>query len=412
MKIAYICADFGVPIFGHKGASIHVREMISAWRRLGHEVVVFSPNVGECSRVDDKINAAEIKPEGSFEPILRNPKTSKKLSGLKKRFRIELRYLLYNQTLYRKIKPIMKIERFDFIYERYSLLNYAGVALSRRFEIPHILEVNSLLCDEHETMYGLKMKYFAQKIEHLIMNESDRVIVVSNNLLEYVKNLGVPKKRILLVPNGVDPLKFKPNEADRKMIRDRLNLTGKIVIGFVGTFQPWHDIEALIQAVFSIYSKFSDFHLLIVGDGPRREALETRLQDSGFSSKVTLTGIIRHPDIPKYISAMDITVAPFVAMDNFYFSPIKLFEYMAVEKPVVATGIGQVNEIVTHNETGLLYEPGNVIQLKNILLELIANPSMRERLGKRARQWVIKNRTWDENARSILKAVNDCLMRI
>jgi glycosyltransferase involved in cell wall biosynthesis len=410
MKIAYICADFGVPIFGFKGASVHVREVISAWQRLGHEVVLFSPSVqGGYSYNPDKITVVEVKPESSFDSISKDLRTLDKLLGLNTQLRFDLRKLLYNLTLFHNVKPILMKERFDFIYERYSLFNHAGISLARTLSIPHILEVNSPLCYEHEKRYGLEINNLAHELERVVFMESDRLIVVSRYLMEFAESLGVPRQRILMVPNGVDPSRFKPDDAGRQRIRVQLQLEGKTVIGFVGSIRPWHGLETLVEAFSRIYSENSDVHLLIVGDGQKRAELESQLQMSGLASRVTWTGYVPHSDVPTYISSMDIAVAPYVAQSNFYFSPVKLFEYMAVEKAVVAGGIGQVNEIITHRDTGLLYEPGDVTQLKNSLQELIDNPDLRERLGKAAREWVIRNRTWDENARTILNTVEEIL---
>ena len=140
MKIAYICADFGVPVFGHKGASIHIREMVSSWHKLGHEVTVFSPSVEKLSYSTEKPNAVEIKPEHSIASISKEIRKTEKLIGIKTRLRFDLRKLLYNLTLLKKVNSIMIEKRYDFIYERYSLFNYSGIALANEFGVPHILE--------------------------------------------------------------------------------------------------------------------------------------------------------------------------------------------------------------------------------------------------------------------------------
>jgi glycosyltransferase involved in cell wall biosynthesis len=410
MKIAYICADFGVPVFGFKGASVHIREVISAWQRAGHEVIFFSPVVKEGDLYNpDKISVVEVRPESSFDSIPKDFRTLDKLLGLEPRHRFDLRRFLYNVTLFHKVKPILTNERFDFIYERYSLLNYAGIALARKVGVPHILEVNAPLCYEHGKTHGVEVNPIANELERSVFMESDRMVVVSKKLVELAEGLGVPSERILLIPNGVNPSRFKPDEVGRHRIRTQLQIQEKIVIGFVGSLKPWHGVETLAEAFCRIYYENADVHLLIVGDGPKRTELESQLQRYGLATQVTWTGNVSHADVPAYISAMDIAVAPYVSHDNFYYSPVKIFEYMAVEKPVVAGGIGQVNETIIHRDTGLLYEPGNVIQLRNTLQELIDSPDLRERLGKAAREWVIRNRTWDGNAKIILNTAEKIL---
>ena len=255
-------------------------------------------------------------------------------------------------------------------------------------------------------MNGLELRQFAHEMERRIFMDSNRVVVVSEAMVDFVRSLGIPRKRIVLLPNGVNPSKFYPDDSNRQIVRSKLKLNSKIVIGFVGNFRPWQDIETLIDAFCLIHSNNSDVHLLIVGDGPTRDKFEQQVQRAGLSTNVTWTGIIPHINVPAYISAMDITIAPYHANENFYFSPIKVFEYMAVGKPVVASKIGQLKKIIKNGKTGHHYETGNVKQLKNLLQELINNPQLRKRLGESARKWVTKNRTWDENVKTILETFN------
>jgi glycosyltransferase involved in cell wall biosynthesis len=141
--------------------------------------------------------------------------------------------------------------------------------------------------------------------------------------------------------------------------------------------------------------------LLIVGDGPGREALENYTHSRGLSHAITFTGEVSHDYIPHYIAAMDITVAPYIPNENFYFSPIKIFEYMARGKPVIAGSIGQVEEVITDGRTGMLFEPGNLDQLTAALVKLMRDAQLRQYLGEKAKAWVLKERTWDNNARQV-----------
>ncbi len=407
MKIAYICADFGIPIFGYVGSSVHVHEMIEAFQKRGHEVVLFSPSVDGQTKIKKGLNAVEIKPLNSFTTISKQLKKFDELIGFNSRVRFELRSLLYNLVLLQNLKTRLLEKKFDFVYERYCLFNYAGVALARQLGLPHILEINAPLCYEQEKMRGLELKNVALKIERRVFMESNLLAVVSSNLKSYVESLGIPSERVVVVPNGVDPSKFKTNTKIRDRLIQKLNLRGKTVIGFIGSLKPWHGTETLIEAFSQIYHENPKVHLLIVGDGPKRGELESKQRALGLDSSVSWIGNIPHNEVPAYISAMDITVAPYTEQENFYFSPIKLFEYMASEKPVVAGGIGQVNDIIQNGETGILYKAGDVKELKEVIKRLIASPRLRERLGKAGKTWVIQNRTWGSNVTTILKTMNE-----
>jgi glycosyltransferase involved in cell wall biosynthesis len=397
MNIAYISADFGVPIFGYKGASVHVREMIAAWHKAGHTVCVISP-------------AMEPATHEAFFPL---PAAAHHLQmfnelerldtflGMKTRIRQELRNLLYNLTLYETALPYLQSRQVDCIYERYSLFSYAGIRLARACGVPHILEVNAPLAYEQEKTRGLEMKELACQTECRIMRETDAVIVVSRRLQEFVATCGVPESHIHILPNAVDPQRFAT--ADNGVaVRTQLQLNGKRVIGFVGSLKPWHGTETLCKAFHALHAAVPHTHLLLIGDGPEREALWEYVISNNIKDAVTFTGNVSYNSIPNYISAMDITVAPYNPSENFYFSPIKIFEYMIMGKPIIAGRIGQVEEFIIDGETGVLFEPGNIAQLTAALTQLTTDVQLCHGLGARAQAWVQQERTWDNNARRVI----------
>ncbi|MDZ7266763.1 MAG: glycosyltransferase family 4 protein [candidate division KSB1 bacterium] len=412
MNIAYLSADFGVPIFGYKGASIHVREVTAALRRLGHTVHLFSPALEAETAGQPGLFAVPARPDhlalfkelGQLDTFL----------GVSTRVRHELRNLLYNFTLYEAALEHLRRLVVEVIYERYSLFAYAGIKLARTLGIPHLLEVNAPLSLEQEQSRGLDLKILARHLEQKIWNETDRLLVVSSELKQLALGLGVPAERIVVLPNGVDPARFlavaaagrdwpgQRNDAPLcgPAVRAQWRLADKCVIGFVGSLKSWHGTETLVQA-------FEDMpahtHLLIVGDGPQREALEQLVHARHLEAQVTFTGKVPYDDIPAHIAAMDITVAPYTPSAHFYFSPIKIYEYMMMAKPVVAGAIGQVKEIVVPGQNGLLYEPGNVTALRQALLQLAGDPARRAEMGKAGQAWVQRERTWDHNAAEIVR---------
>lgn len=443
MKIAYICADFGVPIFGFKGASIHVREMVAAMCRAGHSVILISPamhagsadergsNMGEerlpgspdnVTFVDPpaelnwqesappvageigKLTCISVLPPENHARFTRELKRLNEFLGRESRLRQEVRNLLYNLTLRDAALEYLREQHIDFIYERYTLFSRAGILMARELGVPHLLEVNAPLAYEQEQMRGLEMKDFAREAERQIFRESDQLLVVSQKLKELAASLGVPEARLQVLPNAVNPQRFAA-AAEGEGVRERYRLEGKTVIGFVGSLKPWHGVQSLLEAFRNIYRFRKDVHLLIVGDGPRRQELEDYCNQEGLAGAVTFTGKVQHHDIPHYIAAMDITAAPYTPHPNFYFSPIKIFEYMVMDKPVVGARIGQVEEIIQHRETGLLYEPGNVSQLVAALRSLIDDPETRHTLGQNAGARVREERTWDRNFRQVLEIV-------
>jgi glycosyltransferase involved in cell wall biosynthesis len=414
MKIVYISADFGVPILGYKGASIHVREMVGALRLAGHAVCIISPAIDEGKEGRGKnqteagtppaslagVDLLPVLPPERLLQLLEDFERLDKFFGMKTRIRQELRNLLYNLALHEKALAHLQRQPVDFIYERYALFGFAGIRLARALGVPHILEVNAPLAYEQEKTRGLEMKELARETERRIFRETDRVIVVSRPLQEFVVACGVPEARIHLLPNAVEPRHFVVADHGQA-VRAQYRLAGKRVIGFVGSLKPWHGVETLIEAFRALHAKAPDTHLLIVGDGPKREDLEQYAQAGGLKDAVTFTGNVAYDRVPPHIAAMDVTVAPYIPHENFYYSPIKIFEYMAVGKPVVAGRIGQVEEIITDGETGMLFEPGNIEQLAAVLAKLAGDQGLCHRLGENASAWVRKERTWDNNARQV-----------
>jgi glycosyltransferase involved in cell wall biosynthesis len=402
MHIAYISADFGVPIFGYKGASIHVREMIAALRQAGHAVCVLSP-----AMAPGKGNAClPVPPAAAHLQALKELEELDTFLDMPTRIRQELRNVLYNRTLYETALPYLRSRQVDCIYERYALFGYAGIRLARACGVPHILEVNAPLAYEQEKMRGLEMKELAGAAERRIMRATDAVIVVSRCLQDFVASCGVPTSHIHILPNAVDPQHFAAADQG-EAVRTQLQLDGKRVIGFVGSLKPWHGTETLFKAFHALHATAPQTHLLIVGDGPGRETLEAYTRVNTLSNAVTFTGNVPYDDIPHYIAAMDITVAPYNPSENFYYSPMKIFEYMVMGKPVVAGRIGQVEEVIADGETGALFEPGNIAQLTAVLAQLTADAPRCHGLGARARAWVQQERTWKNNARRVIEIARE-----
>ncbi|MCK6558853.1 glycosyltransferase family 4 protein [candidate division KSB1 bacterium] len=412
MNIAYLSADFGVPVFGFKGASIHVREVTAALRRQGHTVHLISSAIAEEHAGEAELLAVPAQP--SHAALFKELSQLDAFLGVETRVRHELRNLLYNFTLYEAARDYLRQMPAEVIYERYSLFAYAGLKLARTLGIPHLLEVNAPLSHEQEKMRGLDLKVLARHLEQRIWNETDRLLVVSTELKQLALSMGVPAERIVVLPNGVDPARFLAVAAAGRewlaqrsgsrlcgpAVRAQWQLADKCVIGFVGSLKSWHGTETLVQAFEQMPAHT---HLLVVGDGPQREALEQHVRTHILGAQVTFTGKVPYDDIPAYIDAMDITVAPYTPNENFYFSPIKIYEYMMMAKPVVAGALGQVAEIVASGQNGLLYEPGNVTALRQALQQLADDRERRKEMGKAGQAWVQRERTWDHNATVIIR---------
>ncbi len=403
MRIAYICSDFGVPVHGSKGAAIHVREMSRALKALGHEVLIVAARAGGEPPAGFDVPVIEIVPDGLERQIVDLLRAD---PGAGEVVAKEVRALLHATAMrYRSLPQLMDFAP-DVIYERFALFGSAGMALAQDLGVPRILEVNAPLSEEQAALRGLAFVGTARGLEQAVLRSADHVIAVSQPLAGWLGEAGVDGARVSVLPNGVDPERLAAGAKERASVRAALGIApGRPVVGFVGTLKAWHGTESLLRAVARLLGDARDEtsapHLLIVGEGPERPALEALASDLGISAATAFTGAVPHEAVPGYLAAMDIAVAPSSERTDFYFSPLKLFEYMAAGRPVVAADIGQIRDCVRHGETGLLYPPGDVVGLADALAVLIDDSQLAATIGRAGQEDVQAHHTWEGNARAV-----------
>jgi glycosyltransferase involved in cell wall biosynthesis len=178
-------------------------------------------------------------------------------------------------------------------------------------------------------------------------------------------------------------------------MRARLGLADAPVVGYVGSFQDWHDVNGLVDAFRSLPS---DARLLLVGHGPGREAAHEGVAELGLADRAVFTGHVPPEEVPELIAAMDVAVAPYREQSDFYFSPLKLFECMAAGTATVAAAIGQIGEVVDSGVNGLLYEPGDSRGLAAAIATLLDDRALARSIGEAGRDLVLSRHTMAANA--------------
>jgi glycosyltransferase involved in cell wall biosynthesis len=220
---------------------------------------------------------------------------------------------------------------------------------------------------------------------------------------------GAPPERLWIMPNGVDRTRFHPG-IDGAPVRETLGLQHAFVLGFVGWVRSWHGVDYLVRAAAELRARIPDLVVLVVGDGPARPELETLAGELGVSDQVLFTGAVPQDRIPEYIAAMDVAVQPNVTE---YASPIKLFEYLAMARPVIAPAKDNITEIVTHGEHALLFEPGSTAQLAVCIESLYADSELRAALGQCAARLIEEREyTWKGNANRVAAIAGAPLERL
>ena len=393
MRIAYLCTDLGVPVYGRKGASIHVRELSRALQALGHEVLLVCGRLGGSPPDRFDVPVVEVPLEG---PAATSADRA-------------VRAAAYASSLPPRVLPRLRDFAPDVLYERYALNGTAGITLAYSLRIPHVLEVNAPLVDEEEAHRGLASAESARTLERAILRRVDRIVAVSEELRRWLVGLGVDERRITVVANAVDPGRFAVTAQERREVRRRLEVNGTPIVVFVGTLRPWHDPAILVRALHVLREKGVNPRLLLVGDGPERERLEALARDEGVSEMVTFVGSVPHEEVPAYLAAADVAVATYHPDTGSYFSPLKLFEYLAAGLPVVAAELGEIPHCVRGGETGLLYPPGDAEALAEALATLIADRERAAELGRHGREHVLRHHTWTANARAVAALVEEAL---
>lgn len=379
MRVAYVCADPGVPVFGRKGASVHVQEVIRALVRRGVRVELFATrNGGEAPSGLQGVRVHALPPVPKGELAARERAALAANDGLR--------------TALERRGP------FDFVYERYSLWSFAGMAYARAIGVPGLLEVNAPLIEEQAQHRGLVDRASAERVAGRAFSAATALLAVSDGVAAYSESHPAAQGRMYVVPNGVDPNRFRPGLAPA--------LPGSpdtCTVGFVGSLRPWHGLDMLVEAFAMLHCRNPGARLLLVGDGPGRERLVTRLTARGLLDATHLTGAVAPDEVPAWLASMDIAVAPYPNTERFYFSPLKVYEYMAVGVPVVTSRIGQLTNLIEDGVTGLLCPPGDAAALAVALERLRTDPDLRARLGRAGRATVIRDHTWDAVARRILE---------
>jgi glycosyltransferase involved in cell wall biosynthesis len=220
------------------------------------------------------------------------------------------------------------------------------------------------------------------------------VSAVSSEVSRYCLLHGAGERGVHVLPNAVNPERFPL----------RASPAGPFTIGFLGTLKPWHDVRTLIGAIALLRSDtLPDARLVIIGDGPERARLEAEAGSLGIEGAVEFTGLVHPERVPGELARLHAAVAPYPGSGPFYFSPLKLYEYMAAGLPAVASRVGDLPDMVSEGRTGLLYAPDDTADLARVLGELANAPQLRARLGAAARDHVLRHHTWGKLAARVLE---------
>ncbi|HSF33945.1 MAG TPA: glycosyltransferase family 4 protein [Candidatus Tectomicrobia bacterium] len=397
MKICYLCADRGIWLAKHNGASAHFRSLVRTFSSLGHEVVALTPSTDGSE--DLGVPVVHIPTPEILEPLFSEADDlgvtrSKIERPARRRLCHALGHLWNNILVEQTLRNVLPRYRPNLLFEVYSPYGVAGCMMTKRLGIPYILNVHAPLAWEGQQYRQQALQEAAEGLEEIAFAAAPRIITNSCELRDQLVAAGVAASKVTAIPNGVDVEMFSPDGPTYHK-----DLEGKLVIGFVGSLKRWHGLDILAEA-FRRLAADPRVHLLVVGDGPEARVLHSLAAE--LPGRITLVGAVPMVEVPAYIRAMDIAVAPYPALERFYFSPLKVLEYLAAGRAVVASGIGQLNELIRDGETGLLVPPGDPAALAEALGKLAADQDLRQTLGAAAAVEARRAHTWRQRASEIL----------
>jgi glycosyltransferase involved in cell wall biosynthesis len=365
-----------------------VEELIRALRALDHQVVVVGP---------PRVEEAEFGSAGGLFAKLKTMTPP----GL-----YEFAEFSYSLVAFAKLVLATLRHRPDCLYERYNLYLPAGVWLKRCFALPMLLEVNAPLFAERERYGGLANRRLAAWSEGFTWRGADRVLAVTRVLGDRIRAAGVEQSRIQIVPNAVNPEHFALSRSADDAKR-RLNLQGRFVLGFVGFVREWHGLDRIVEIMARL--RRDNLHLLVVGDGPARDDLEHRAENLGLRNQVTITGVVARDDVVDYISAFDIALQPRVVE---YASPLKILEYLALGRAIVAPATANMRELLDNGKNALLFDPDDDDALQDAIERLYDDSSLRATISSAALETISsKGISWRANAKRVVSSFHELGVR-
>ena len=354
------------------GQGLHVEAIIAALRRAGHEVMVVGPSFYDQASFGGERRAVDL-----LRRFLPGPLQ-------------EAAELAYNIPTYRRLRRAIRTFQPDLLYERYNLFFLAGAWAARRSRVLFYAEVNSPLADERIRFNNLRLRRLAHRSERFVGRTADRVLAVTGVLRDVFAGAGIDPARIEVTPNGIDPGHFPPGKPPGP---------GPVQLGFVGFVRSWHGLDGIIDAM-GREEGGEPMRLLVVGEGPARPELEAQARRLGIADRVEFTGLASQDEVPGLVARFDIALQPRVVA---YASPLKIFEYMAAARAIVAPDQPNIREILEHGRTALLFDPGDPGAAWRAVSRLAADPGLRARLGEAARAEIARrDYTWQGNADRIV----------
>lgn len=419
LKIAHLYQESGIRFCEPQAAQLHIYHTMHGLQQAGHDVALMALQGRQILFTPDlQVFKSDKLQPGHFGSLGWSGSGPFKLfeSGVRRlQTQLRLPYLALFDSYRMAEAGAIHLKGMDLIHERFNLLSLGGAWASKKLGIPLVLEVNADLLEQRKFKgvpeRGLR-RLFAIWATQMCFNAAAKVICISAGLKDHLRSKWkIDASKLTVLACAADVHAFGPNH-NQELVRKGLGLTTEPVVMWVGGFFPWHDLDLLLDSFALVLRRHPSAKLVLVGDGQTRPLVAQRIQQNGLQQSVIMTGAIPHTEVPGMLSIADIAVvpaAPVSAGGGGTGTPLKLFEYMAAGKPIVATDLNQAADVIQHGYSGLLVQAGNVNSFADAILKLIYDPLERQRLGQNAQQQANALYSWEEYTRNLEKIYRNVL---
>jgi glycosyltransferase involved in cell wall biosynthesis len=386
------------------GAKTHFIGVLKGFHAVGHDVFLLALQNGrQVIRLKNTQTQPETKDLGfSGSRLFRLME-----GGIRfVQSRLNLPYVGIFDSLRFKEACLNHLAGCDIFHERYALMSMGGVWAAKTLAIPLVLEVHADIINEEMPLHGQPLRglqhYLAELTTRHCFNQAAKIVVVSDTVGKRLQSYWqIPAEKIVTVPLGADLELFDPT-LEQPDVRAELGLSDEPVIVFTGTFQPWHGLSNLIRAFSQVVLETPEARLVLVGDGAVRAELEIQARAAGLADKIIFTGSVPYQKVSAFVSMAGVAVAPYPKLaTELWFSPLKLYEYMAASKAIVASRVGQIVDVLEDGHSGLLVEPDDIQALSQALVKLLKDKSLRSKLGENARCAALAKHSWQAHTEKL-----------
>ena len=411
LNIAHSYQEGSIRFHEPHAAQIHIYHTMQGLQRAGHKVSLLALQGRQvlCTQdlqvfKSDKLSAIHYSQLGwSGSEIFKWFESGiRRLQAL-----LHLPYLALFDSYRMAEAGFINLKGYHLIHERFNLLSLGAAWASKKLGIPFVLEVNADLLEQRRFKgiqeRGLR-RLFAIWATRICFKTAARIICISPRLKEHLHiKWNIDESKLAVLPCAADVEAFKPNY-NSETVRKNLGLTTEPIVMWVGGFYPWHDLSLLLESFALILQLRTDARLVLVGDGQTRSSVEDMVTKAGMQHAVIMMGAIAHSQVPEVLSIADVAVvpsAPVPASLGGTGTPLKLFEYMAAGKAIVATAHVEATEVIRDGYNGLLVDAGDVNKFAEATLKLINDPQERVRLGRNAREQAVNQYSWEHYTRKL-----------